>query len=47
MFHGQNNLSDSNLSKINFLKKKTENTIFLFTCTYALQEKIQGNSSAA
>ena len=46
MFHGQKNLSDSNLSKINLLKK-TENTIFLFTCTYALQEKIQGNSSAA
>ena len=44
MFHGQNNLSDSNLSKINLLKK-TENTTFLFT--NALQENIQGNSSAA
>ena len=30
MFHGQNNLSDSNLSKINLLKKKkTENTILM------------------
>lgn len=45
MFHGQNNLSDSNLSKINLLKKKTENTTSLFT--NALQENIQGNSSAA
>lgn len=45
MFHGQNNLSDSNLSKINFLKKKTENTTFVFT--NALQENIQGNNSAA
>lgn len=45
MFHGQNNLSDSNLSKINLLKKKTENTTLLFT--NALQENIQGNSSAA
>ena len=45
MFHGQNNLSDSNLSKINFLKKKTENTTFEFT--NALQENIQGNNSAA
>ena len=44
MFHGQNNLSDSNLSKINLLKK-TENTTFVFT--NALQENIQGNSSAA
>ena len=45
MFHGQNNLSDSNLSKINLLKK-TENTTF-FVFTNALQENIQGNSSAA
>ena len=45
MFHGQNNLSDSNLSKINLRKKKTENTTLLFT--NALQENIQGNSSAA
>lgn len=45
MFHGQNNLSDSNLSKINLLKKKTENATLLFT--NALQENIQGNSSAA
>ena len=45
MFHGQNNLSDSNLSKIDLLKK-TENTTFLFI-NYALQENIQGNSSAA
>ena len=44
MFHGQNNLSDSNLSKINLLKK-TENSIFLFT--NALEENRQGNSSAA
>lgn len=44
MFHGQNNLSDRNLSKIN-LRKKTGNTTFLFT--NALQENIQGNSSAA
>ena len=46
MFHGQNNLSESNLpvSKINLLKKKTENTVFSFT--NALQENIQGNSSA-
>lgn len=36
MFHGQNNLSDSNLSKINLLKKKPENTTLLFT--NALQE---------
>ena len=42
MFHGQNNLSDSKLSKIDLLKK-TENTTFLFT--NALQENIQGNSS--
>lgn len=46
IFHGQNNLSDCNLSKINLLKKKkTENTTFLFT--NALQENIQGKSSAA
>lgn len=44
MFHGQNNLSDSNLSKINFLKK-TENTTFVVT--NALQENIQGNNSVA
>lgn len=44
MFHGQNNLSDSNLSKINLLKK-TENTTFVFT--NVLQENIQGNNSAA
>ena len=44
MFRGQNNLSDSDLSKINVLKK-TENTTFVFT--NALQENIQGNNSAA
>lgn len=44
MFHGQNNLSDSNLSKINFLKKKQK---ILLVFTNALQENIQGNNSAA
>ena len=30
MFHGQNNLSDSNLSKINFLKKNRKYYICIY-----------------
>lgn len=44
MFHGQNNWSDSNLRKLNLLKKKNRKYMYYI---YALQENIQGNSPAA